>query len=99
MSNRFIVSLKKAILTAEKAIAAAGIFICIITIICTSIELLAYRHAVVGIVISSVLCSLLTIPLALICKDFFTNGNTKEQKTLLQTEQELKTLAKEKNDY
>lgn len=99
MSNRFIVSLKKAILTAEKTLAAAGIFICIITIICTSIELFAYRHSVVGIVISSVLCSLLTIPITLICKDLFKNSNTKEQKTLLQAEQELKTLAEEKNDY
>lgn len=99
MFGRFMTWLKKALLTAGKTLAAAGLFTGMIITICISIEFLAYRHSVAGIIISSVTCSLITIPLTLIITKLFRNFEIDSSKTSLQTEQELNSLKKEKNDY
>ncbi|MCR5761807.1 MAG: hypothetical protein K6G00_00315 [Treponema sp.] len=99
MFGRFFASVKNATVTAGKTLAASGLFICIITTICASIELLSYRHSIAGIIISSLICSLLTVPLTIICLQLFKNTEQQDQKNSFQAEQELNSLKKEKNDY
>ncbi len=100
MFARFIALTKKATLAAGKTLAAAGLFICIITTICASIEILAYRHSIAAIIVSSLICSLLTVPLTLTCMKLFrTVEQPQEQNAALKAEQELNSLKKEKNDY